>query len=188
MAAIFDDWSDRVFARSGLTTLALCLCGTTTLACGPNRNREVTTIEINAPADRVWSIVGNYADFGWTGRIAKTQANGGTKPETAKRTITFSSGAIFTDTLTAYEPDQLSLTFRTDDEDISEMPVEGYISKLTVRDDNGKSIVEWRGAFSRSYLKSDPPPEQSDDAAIAAVRAFQEASLASLKRKIENGS
>jgi hypothetical protein len=177
-----------VFARAGLATVVLCLVSGAVLACGPNRNREVTTIEINAPADRVWSIVGNYADLSWTGRIAKTQASGGTAPETAKRTLTFSSGAVFTDTLTAFEPDLRSLTFRTDDEDVTEMPVEGYVSKLTVREENGKAIVEWRGAFSRSYLKSDPPPEQSDEAAIAAVRSFQEASLASLKRRLEDGS
>ena len=177
-----------MFTRTGLTTLALCVASGAALACGPNRNREITTIEINAPADRVWALVGNYADLGWTGRIAKTEASGGTTPESAKRKLTFATGAVFTDTLTAYEPDLRSLTFRTDDEDINEMPVEGYVSKLTVREENGKSIVEWRGAFSRSYLKSDPPPEQSDEAAITAVRSFQEASLASLKRKIENGS
>jgi hypothetical protein len=177
-----------VFTRTGLAQLVLCISAAAALACGPNRNREITTIEINAPADRVWAIVGNYADLGWTGRIAKTEATGGTTPETAKRKLTFATGAVFTDTLTGFEPDLRSLTFRTDEEDIKEMPVEGYVSKLTVREENGKSIVEWRGAFSRSYLKSDPPPEQSDDAAIAAVRSFQEASLASLKRKIESGS
>jgi hypothetical protein len=177
-----------VSARTGLATLALCLSAVAALACGPNRNREITTIEINAPADRVWAIVGNYTDLSWTGRIAKTEATGGTTPEAAKRKFTFTTGAVFTDTLTAYEPDLRSLTFRTDDEDINEMPVEGYVSKLSVREANGKSIVEWRGAFSRSYLKSDPPPEQSDEAAITAVRSFQEASLASLKRKIESGS
>jgi hypothetical protein len=48
--------------------------------------------------------------------------------------------------------------------------------------------VEWRGAFSRGYLKNDPPPELSDDAAIAAVSAFQKASLFSLKQKMESGS
>jgi hypothetical protein len=166
----------------------MSLASAAAIACGPNRNREVTTIEINAPAGRVWSLVGNYADFGWTGRIAKTEARGGTAPDTAKRKLTFSSGAVFTDTLTAYEPDLRSLTFRTDDEDWKELPVEGYVSKLTVREENGKSIVEWRGAFSRSYLKSDPPPEQSDEAAIAAVREFQKQALASLKHKIESGS
>lgn len=177
-----------MFTRTGIAAIALYLSAAAALACGPNRNREITTIEINAPADRVWALVGNYADLGWTGRIAKTEATGGTTPEAAKRKITFATGAIFTDTLTAYEPDLRSLTFRTDDEDIKEMPVEGYVSKLTVREESGKSIVECRGAFSRSYLKSDPPPEQSDEAAIAAVRSFQEASLASLKRRIESGS
>lgn len=71
-------------------------------------------------------------------------------------------------------------------EDWKELPVEGYVSKITVREVDGRSIVEWRGAFSRAYLKNDPPPELSDDAAIAAVVQFQNASLAGLKRRLES--
>lgn len=177
-----------MLARTGLTTLAVCLPLAAALACGPSRNREVTTIVIEAPADRVWAVVGNYGDLGWTGRITKTEASGGSVPELARRRFTFASGAVFTDTLTAYDPVERSLSFRTDEEDWRELPVEGYVSKLSVREENGKSIVEWRGAFSRGYLKNDPPPELSDDAAVAAVAAFQKASLATLKHRIEGGS
>ncbi len=177
-----------MLARTGLATLAVCLPLAAVLACGPSRNREVTTIIIEAPADRVWAVVGNYGDLGWTGRISKTEASGGLVPEVARRRFTFTSGAVFTDTLTAYDPAERSLSFRTDDEDWRELPVEGYVSKLTVREESGKSVVEWRGAFSRGYLKSDPPPELSDDAAVAAVSAFQKASLAALKQRIESGS
>jgi hypothetical protein len=175
-------------SRTATATIAMIMAAGSAIACGPNRNREVTTIEIDAPLARVWSVVGNYADLRWTGRIVKTEATGGNTPEIAKRKLTFASGAVFTDTLTAYEPEVHSLSFRTDDEDWRELPVEGYISKLTVREENGKSIVEWRGAFARSYLKSDPPPDQSDEAAVAAVRSFQQTALASLKKKIESGS
>jgi hypothetical protein len=177
-----------VLARNAWTTLAVCLPLSAALACGPSRNREVTTIIIEAPADRVWAVVGNYGDLSWTGRISTTEATGGSVPEVARRRFTFASGAVFTDTLTAYDPAGRTLSFRTDDEDWRELPVEGYVSKLTVREENGKSIVEWRGAFSRGYLKNDPPPELSDDAAIAAVSAFQKASLFSLKQKMESGS
>lgn len=167
---------------------AITIATPAVLACGPNRNREVTTIEIEAPASKVWDIVGRYDDMGWTGRIVRTDATGGTVPDRAKRTLVFQSGAMVTDTLVAYDRAAHSITFRTDEEDVHEMPVEGYTSKITVTERNGRSTVEWRGAFSRSYLKSDPPPEQSDEAAIAAVAAFQKQALAALKDRIERGS
>ncbi len=173
--------------KLGVVALAAAALFTSAaVACGPSRSREVTSVEIDAPAARVWDVVANYRDMAWTGRIVKTESVHGMAPEIAKRRLTFSSGAVLTDTVVSVEPDQRSLTFRTDEEDWKELPVEGYVSKITVREVDGRSIVEWRGAFSRAYLKNDPPPELSDDAAIAAVIQFQNASLAGLKRRLES--
>jgi hypothetical protein len=155
---------------------------------GPSRKKEVTTIEINAPADKVWEIVGNYRDMGWHPAIAKTEADAGElKKEVSKRKLTFKSGAVFTDTLTRYEPENRTIAFLTNDEDLKTLPVEGYSSTFTVVDDAGKSKVEWKGAFYRGYMNNDPPPELSDNAAMKAVSAFQKEGLEALKAKLEGG-
>lgn len=169
-------------------TLCAALASSLAYAHGPSRKKEVTTIEINAPADKVWAVVGNFQDMSWLPEIAKTDALAGNEPEVTTRTLTFKSGAVFTDKLTRHEPDKRIIAFLTDKEDHKQLPVEGYSSTITVTEANGKSTVEWKGAFYRGYMNNDPPPELSDEAATKAVAAFQKAGLDALKTKIESGN
>ena len=166
----------------------LALAPTVAYACGPTRNKETTAIQIDAPADKVWAVVGNYSDMTWNTAIAKTEATGGSVPDVSKRTLTLKSGKVLTDVLTALDPVERSISFMTENEDPTAMPVRGYASKISVRNIDGKTIVEWRGAFVRGYANNDPPPDLNDEAAIKAVAANQKAALASLKQKIESGS
>lgn len=158
------------------------------LAHGPSRKKEVSTIEINAPIEKVWAVVGNYADMSWNPPIATTEATGGTEINIAKRKLVFKSGAIFTDTLTKYEPENHTIGFMTNDEDLKTLPVEGYSSTFTLTKAGDKTNVEWKGAFYRGYMNNDPPPELSDDAAVKAVTAYQKAGLDALKAKLESGN
>ena len=174
--------------RALAATMLVAMLPVVALAHGPSRKKEITTIEINAPADKVWEIVGNYRDMGWHPAIAKTEAGAGEyKPEETKRKLTFKSGGVFTDTLTRYEPQNRTIAFLTNDEDLKTLPVEGYSSTISVADVAGKSKVEWKGAFYRGYMNNDPPPELSDPAAIKAVVAFQKEGLEALKSKLEGG-
>lgn len=166
-----------VFASAALSAVAL--------ACGPTRNKHVTTIEIDAPADKVWAVVGNYADFGWTGKIATTDVTGDLVTNIAHRKLTFRSGAVFTDQLSTFDPTKMTIAFLTDTEDVHELPVDNYASRITVREENGHAVVEWRAAFVRGYPKNDPPPELNDEAAVAAVTLFQDTALANLKHMLE---
>lgn len=171
-----------------VATIAVAVLPVVALAHGPSRKKEITTIEINAPADKVWEVVGNYRDMSWHPAIAKTEADPGEyKKEVTKRKLTFKNGAIFTDTLTRHEPENRTIAFITNDEDLKTLPVEGYSSTISVADDAGKSKVEWKGAFYRGYMNNDPPPELSDPAAIKAVTAFQKEGLEALKSKLESG-
>lgn len=178
-------WKATLRGRA-LALAAIALAGAShAWACGPTRNKHTTTIEIDAPAQRVWEVVGNYADFTWTGKIARTEATGGVEPNVARRTWHFPSGATFTDQMSMYDPAEMSLSFVTESGDVKELPVTGYASRITVRDTGGHATVEWRGAFVRGFPNNDPPPELSDEAAIAAVTAFQQAALDNLKRTLE---
>lgn len=157
-------------------------------AHGPSRKKEVTTIEINAPIEKVWAVVGNYADMSWNPPIATTEATGGTEINIAKRKLTFKSGAIFTDTLSKYEPAAYTIGFMTNDEDLKTLPVEGYSSTFTLTPAGDKTNVEWKGAFYRGYMNNDPPPELSDEAAVKAISAYQKTGLDALKAKLESGN
>lgn len=158
------------------------------MAHGPSRKKEVTSIEIDAPADKVWDVVGNYRDMSWHPAIDKTEADPGEyKKEVTKRKLTFKNGAVFTDTLTRHDPAAKTIAFLTNDEDLKTLPVEGYSSTISVADEGGKSKVEWKGAFYRGYMNNDPPPELNDAAATKAVTAFQKEGLEALKAKLEAG-
>ena len=168
-------------------TAGLLLAPLAADAHGPSRKKEISTIEINAPADKVWAVVGNYHDMSWHPGIAKTEAADGNEPEVTTRNLTFKSGGVFTDKLTRYEPDNKVIAFITDVESLKDLPVEGYYSTFTVKGEGGKTTVEWKGAFYRGYVNNDPPPELSDEAAIKAVTAFQKEGLEALKAKLESG-
>lgn len=172
---------------AGAAALLLLVPGAV-LAHGPSRKKEITTIEINAPAEKVWAVVGNYQDMTWHPAIEKSEATGPMEPEKAKRTLTYKSGHVMTDTLLDYYPEDKKIGFMTDKEDHKLLPVEGYMSTLSVKDAGGKSMVEWKGAFYRGYVNNDPPPELNDAAAIKAVTAYQKEGLDGLKAKIETGN
>ena len=53
-------------------------------------------------------------------------------------------------------------------------------------DGEGKSKVQWRGAFYRGFPNNDPPPELNDQAAIDAVTGVYKAGLDALKAEMEN--
>ena len=178
----------RHFLNRIVAVLLIALLPALAFAHGPSRKKEITTIEINVPPEKVWEIVGNYRDMSWHPAIAKTEADPGEyKKEVTKRKLTFKNGAVFTDTLTRYEPEARTIAFLTNDEDPKTLPVEGYSSTISVADESGKSKVEWKGAFYRGYMNNDPPPELSDAAAVKAVAAFQKEGLEALKAKLEGG-
>ena len=56
-----------------------------------------------------------------------------------------------------------------------------YSSTITVKAEGSGSVVEWRGAFYRAYPNNNPPPDQNDEAAVAAVTGVYKAGLANLK-------
>lgn len=164
---------------------ALCLLPTAALACGPSRQKAVESIEINAPADKVWAAISNYQDMTWHPLIKKSDAPPTLELETTRRTLTAHSGGVIRDHLAKFDPETRTIAFMTDEADQAVLPVVGYTSTLIAHADGDKTRLEWRGAFSRGYLKADPPPELNDEAAMRAVTAFQHNGLMSLKARLE---
>ncbi len=155
-------------------------------AHGPSRQKVTETVEINAPADKVWAVIGNFQDMSWHPAIEKTEGTGGNDVG-AKRTLTLKGGAKIEEALDAYKPDQKSYGYEITNVDVKVLPVTNYSSHITVTEDGGKSTVEWKGAFYRGYTLNDPPPELSDEAAVKAVTGVYRAGLDALKAKIEGG-
>ena len=84
--------------RLALTIALLVLAPAVASAHGPSRQKVVTTIEINAPLDKVWAVVGNFQDMSWHPAIKKTEGSGGNDVN-ATRKLTLQSGGIIDETL-----------------------------------------------------------------------------------------
>ena len=173
-------------------TLALAataaLVAATAQAHGPTRQKVSESIEINAPADKVWGTVGNFQDGSWIPVVEKTEGKGGNEAK-ATRTLTLKGGATVDEELTKYDAEKKSLMYRIDKVDMKVLPVNDYSSWVEVAPEgDGKSKLTWRGAFYRGYMNNDPPPELNDEAAKKAVTDLYKASLENVKAKAEKGS
>ncbi len=155
-------------------------------AHGPSRQKVTETIEINAPVDKVWAVIGNFHDMSWHPAIAKTEGTGGNEPN-AKRKLTLGSGGTMDEQLLKYNAENHSYSYEITEVDVKTLPVNNYSSTLSVSGEGDKSTVEWRGAFYRGYVNNDPPPELNDEAAVNAVTGVYKGGLEALKKKIEGG-
>jgi len=178
----------HLFAAALAATSMLATVGVAS-AHGPTRQKVSETVVINAPPEKVWSVVSNFQDGGWIPVVAKTEGTGGNAPG-AKRTLTLKDGATVDEEVAKLEADKMTLMYRINQVDVKVLPVTNYSSWLIVTPEDGgaKSKVEWRGAFYRGYPNNDPPPELNDEAAVNAVTGLYKASLENLKKQIEGGS
>lgn len=171
---------------SGLALVGVLLAAPVADAHGPTRQKVAETVEINAPADKVWATIGNFQDMGWHPAIAKTEGSGGNGKD-AKRVLTLKSGGTISETLTKYDADGRSLGYEITAVDVKVLPVNNYSATLSVEAKGSASVVEWRSAFYRGYLNNDPPPELSDEAAVKAIKGVFRSGLDALKAKLEAG-
>ena len=174
--------------RFWLATLAMALPLTAALAHGPTRQKTVVSLEINAPPDKVWAIIGNFQDMSWHPAVQRTEGKGG-NGEGATRVLTLGPGATIAEEINKYDAAKMMYSYRIVEVEAKVLPVTNYSSTITVSPaEGGKSTVEWKGAFYRGFPNNDPPPELSDEAAVKAVTGVYQAGLDALKKKAETGS
>lgn len=160
-------------------------------AHGPARLKVEHSIDIQAPADKVWARVGNFQDMSWHPAIASSKGSGDNTPQQAVRLLTLKGGdgkATIEEALNKYSAENMSYMYKITNVDVAVLPVTNYAATITVTATGpGTSKVEWRGGFYRGFPNNDPPPNLNDDAAIKAVTGIYESGLAALKAEMEKG-
>jgi hypothetical protein len=169
-----------------LGLVALALFPAPVFAHGPTRQKVVETVEINAPPEKVWGVIGNFQDMSWHPAVEKLEGSGGNDPN-ATRVLTLKSGGTIDEKLIQSDPAKKTYKYEITKVDVKVLPVNNYSSSITVKGEGGKSTVEWKGAFYRGFVNNDPPPELNDEAAVKAVKGVYRAGLDALKQKIEAG-
>ena len=171
-----------------VAALALGLAGSA-YAHGPVRQKVVESVEINAPAAKVWSVMGNFQDMSWLPVVEKTEGTGGNDPGTAKRRLDLKGGGSVDEELTKYDADEFTYSYFMPQVDVKVLPVTNYSSTIkVVPEGDDKAKVEWHGAFYRGYPNNDPPPELNEAVAIKAVTDLYRLGLGHLKEQVEAGS
>ena len=167
-----------------LTGLALMAAlAAPSAAHGPTRQKVTETIAIDAPADKVWGLVKNFdALKDWHPAIAESPASKGNE-EGSVRQLKLKNGGALTETLETYDAAKMRYSYRA--KDGGALPVTNYTSTITVKPEGSGSVVEWRGAFYRGFPNNDPPPDQNDEAAVAAITGVYKSGLANLKSLAE---
>lgn len=159
-------------------------------AHGPSRQKVEITVDVDAPADKVWARIGNFHDMSWHPAVANTAGEGGNVVGAARvLTLQGDGTATINEELTRYSAEKMSYSYKITAVDVKVLPVTNYTSHLTVSaNGEGKSKVEWRGAFYRGFPNNDPPPELNDEAAINAVTGVYQGGLDALKAAMEKGA
>ncbi len=169
----------RIFAAMLISAFAFI--GTTSAAIDETiRLKE--TIEINAPADKVWAKVGSFADMSWHPAIAKTELTKGKADEVgATRVLTIvNNGGNVNEVLTSFDAASMTMKYEITE---SVLPVREYGATLKVEAaGDGKAIVTWRAMFKRKDPANPGAAGQDDAAAKAAIEGIFKSGLANLKK------
>lgn len=123
--------------------------------------RVKETIEINAPADKVWSKVGSFGDMSWHPAVTMTEITSGNNNEVgATRVLVLPDGGKINEVLTSRDDGSMTMKY-----DITEsvLPLREYSATILVQPaGEGKSTVTWRSMFKRQD-PANPPKEGQDD-------------------------
>jgi mxaD protein len=142
-------------------------------------------IEINAPAQKVWSAVNNFGDLGaWHPAVAKTEIKSGTNNRPgAVRELTLKDGGKITEKLRRYNDKKMMYEYTILD---GVLPVNHYVSDLAVQPEGeAKTLVTWKGSFKRKDLSAAPAAGQDDDSAVKTITGVYRGGLDNLKKITE---
>jgi mxaD protein len=145
------------------------------------------TITIDAPADAVWAMVGDFGGIQkWAPGTESSRLILHARNETGaiRQLRRRGDGTQVTEKLLDYDPYNRRMAYTYVD---GVVRASDYYSEILVKDaGNGQSIVEWRGRFRRlAYWTDQPPPGQDDKAALDFLNGAYVAGLAGLKKVLE---
>ena len=143
------------------------------------------TVEINAPAAKVWGLAGDFGNLGaWHPAVAKTEiVEGANNVKGAKRLLTLQDGGTIHETLTAFNAKKTMMSYKITE---SVLPVSDYTATLKVIPmGKTKSKVVWNAAFKRADQAATPAVGKDDAAATKTITGVFRGGLDNLKKLAE---
>ena len=181
-------------------SLVLVFFTATSFAHGPVRGKMTATVLVNASAQQIWDVIGNFDDMSWLPMVASVQTDNGNNKGSV-RVLTLKNGGTITEELKSHDDGKMSYKYKItkmsstktilhagQDEDIPVLPVENYAAKLSLKEKGGKTVVSWVATYYRGYVNNNPPAELNEEAADEAVTAVLTAGLTSIAQKFDAGA
>ena len=130
--------------------LATLLVAPTLWAHGPTPQKVVETVEINAPADKVWEVIKDFDGIArWNPALSKSEGTSANQPG-EKRTLTFANGEQLVEDLDSYDAAGHEYSYRMGKENVKALPASSYSAVLKLTPAGAGSTLEWK---SRLYLR-----------------------------------
>ncbi len=171
--------------KSLLTIFVFMFVFDIALSHGPSRQKVSLTIDINAPAEKVWQIISNFQEFKWNAGVKESKTN--SNEVGSERVINFKDGGTIKQKLEKVNPEKMMVSWRVIETDNKVLPVNSYASKLFVKaDGDNKTSVTYKSGFYRGFMGNDPPPELNDENSKKKVQEFIEGNLKGLKKIAES--
>lgn len=137
------------------------------------------SMEIAAPAAKVWSIVHDFSNLTWVPAVKSSKANKGNHPGSVRHLDL--GGPVLTEQLVHYSAAHMRYTYEIQHTASNRkiLPVRDYMSTISVMSLGAdKSVLTWSGHFRRLDLSAHPKKGEDDMAAINAIGGIYQSGLA----------
>lgn len=181
--------------KTSLVFALFLLVTTSVFAHGPTRQTVAQTVTVNAPADKVWALVGDFSQLHeWHPAVKSTEMK-----DDETRLLTLQDGNTITEKMKRKNDETMTLSYKIIDMSVLEtiefngktverktLPVDTYTGILKVAGNGDKADVSWTGKFYPAWLFPPPFPEgMSDKDGVAAIEGVYKAGLENLKASME---
>ncbi len=174
--------------RLKLLFLTLAIVPILTFAHGPSRQKVIEEITMNAPPDKVWSLIRGFCSIqDWHPEIKSCSTDKGSDIGSV-RTIELQNGEKIKEKLFKLDNEKRLVQYAMQLEKgrvIKGLPIATHGSTMIVVEADGGTVVQWKGAFYRSFPGQEPPPELSDAAGIEAISMLYKTGLEGIKAAAE---
>jgi len=169
--------------KLSLAALAIAIAlPVSAIAAGADTLKVEESVQIKAPADKVWAKVSNFNDLGaWHPAIKSTEITSGENNKVgATRLLTLQDGGTVKEKLLGYNSKKMTFKYSIIE---SVLPVSSYVSSVTVmaEKDNTTKVV-WKGSFKRKDLSDKPAAGQDDATATKTITSVYRGGLDNLKK------
>lgn len=147
-------------------------------AHGPSRLKTDQQVKLNATPEEVWAVIGDFGDFSWYPGVTSVEATGNEKGATRVRTM--EDGTVVSEELLKRDPAKHAISTRLVEDNLDLVKATNYASHITIKDDGGKALLDWKGAFYRGFPQNEPPADLNDDASTASVLDVQQRGIDAL--------